>query len=111
MEDWPQWETKPINPGCKNDDKEKKQITYEISAAQPKSENEIITSLFGIDESRYSSLKKLLRVTEYANRYIKHTKKDKNQHQRNSQLKRSIQQKYYGSDIYKESITSQRKDA
>ena len=45
-------------------------ITFEISGAQPEIEEHIKISPFEIDEKRQSTLKKLLRVTAYANRFI-----------------------------------------
>ena len=71
-ENWPLWNTDEFDGGRElQDNKQKEQIIFEISGAQPEIEEHIKISPFEIDEKRQSTLKKLLRVTAYANRFIK----------------------------------------
>ena len=70
-EEWPLWNTETFNLG-NQDQEEDNQIIFEMSVAQP--EIEPIFSPFEIDETRYSSLTKLLRVTAYVNRFIRNAK-------------------------------------
>ena len=70
-ENWPLWNTDEFNVGRElQDNKQKEQIIFEISGAQPEIEEHIKISPFEIDNKRQSTLKKLLRVTAYANRFI-----------------------------------------
>ena len=66
-EEWPQWNTEIIDPGNRSEDEvSNPEVIFEMSGAQLESKNETsITSPYGMDETRYSSLKKLLRVTAY----------------------------------------------
>lgn len=81
---WPKWNTEIVNPGSQ-DQEENEQIIFEMTAAQP--EVKPILTPFGIDETRYSSLTKLLRVTAYAHRFIKNIKnKARSQPQRITEL-------------------------
>ena len=52
------------------DNKQKEQIIFEISGAQPEIEEHVKVSPFEIDEKRQSTLKNLLRVIAYANRFV-----------------------------------------
>ena len=71
-ENWLLWNTDEFDMGRElQDNKQKEQIIFEISGAQPEIEEHIKISPFEIDEKRQSTLKKLLRVTAYANRFIK----------------------------------------
>ena len=56
------------------DNKQKEQIIYETSAAQPEIEEHIKIFPFEIDQKNQSTLKKLLKVTAYVNRSIICTK-------------------------------------
>ena len=72
-ENWPLQNTDEFDGGRElQDNKQKEQIIFEISGAQPEIEEHIKISPFEIDEKRQSTLKKLLRVTAYANRFIKY---------------------------------------
>ena len=72
QENWLLWNTDEFDMGRElQDNKQKEQIIFEISGAQPEIEEHIKISPFEIDEKRQSTLKKLLRVTAYANRFIK----------------------------------------
>ena len=65
------WNTDEFNQGRElQDNKQKEQIIFEISGAQPEIEEHVKISPFEIDEKRQSTLNKLLRVTAYANRFI-----------------------------------------
>ena len=52
------------------DNKQKEEIIFEISGAQPEIEEHVKKYPFEIDEKRQSTLKKPLRVTAYANRFM-----------------------------------------
>ena len=70
-EEWPTWDYAAFTPSevAKN---EGDNIIFEMSAMQPDSRP--ILSPFEIDETKYSSYQKLLRVTAYTNRFITNTK-------------------------------------
>ena len=70
-ENSPLWNTDEPDRGRElQDNKQKEQIIFEISGAQPEIEEHIKISPFEIGQKRQSTLKKLLRVTAYANRFI-----------------------------------------
>ena len=80
-EEWPTWDVPPITQTVlENIQQEYKgpKIIYEISGITQ--EKEKIHSPFGIDETRYSSYAKLLRVTAYVSRFIKMLKGNKYDH-------------------------------
>ena len=66
-DEWPTWNYTPFSKDDL-DDRGDSDIIFEMSATQP--EVQSVKSPFGIDETRYSSYNKLLRVTAYANRFI-----------------------------------------
>ena len=68
---WPLWNTAEFNLRRQlQDNKQKEQMIFEISGAQPEIEEHVKVSPFEIDEKRQPTLKKLLRVTAYVNRLI-----------------------------------------
>ena len=73
-----------------------------MSGAQP--EIEPILSLFEIDETRYSSLTKLLRVTTHASRLIRNVKNKTptNEYVKEFKVTKSMKPKRNGSCTYKE---------
>ena len=77
--DWPQWNTEIIDPifEDKSDDKD---IIFEIAATQPEVEQTVTP--FEIDPTKYTSFTKLLRVTAFANRFVRNTtEKSRSKHQ------------------------------
>ena len=52
----------------------KKHVIFEVSATAPDENKVKVRKPFEIDEARYSSFKKLLRVTAYVNRFINYMK-------------------------------------
>ena len=54
--EWPQWNTEVIDLANEDENKDKEQIIYEMSSLQPEVSKEIISTPFGIDEMKYSSL-------------------------------------------------------
>ena len=84
---WPTWDIPPINNHTVQDiqsEIKERQILYETSVvandtkisniSQPESRK--LVSPFSIDESNYSSLIKILRITAYANRLVNRLKKN-----------------------------------
>ena len=70
-EHWPLWNTDKFDGGRElQDNKQKEQIIFKRSGAQPEIEEHIKIAPFEINEKRQSTLKKLLGVTAYANRSI-----------------------------------------
>ena len=70
-ENWPLQKTDEFDLGRElQDNKQKEQIIFEVSGAQPEIEEHVKVSPFEIDGKRQLTLKKLLRVTAYANRFI-----------------------------------------
>ena len=72
-EEWPLWETDIFNPSDQNqEENEDNRVIFEMSGAQP--EIKPMYSPFEIDETKYSSFTKLLRVTAYSKRFIRNVK-------------------------------------
>ena len=73
---WPQWNTRVVeaNSEFASEEREKKHMIFEVSATHHDQNKIKVRKPFEIDEERYSSFKKLLRVTAYVNRFINYIK-------------------------------------
>ena len=77
LNEWPQWNTKIIETNSKSVSQENRinQVVYKMSGAALDENRGKGRKTFEIDEAKYSSFKKLLKVTVYANRFINHSRK------------------------------------
>ena len=74
--EWPQWNARLVeaNSESVSEERGKKHVILEVSGTAPDEKKVKVRKLFEIDEARYSSFKKLLKVTAYVNRFINYMK-------------------------------------
>ena len=72
----PQWNTRvvDVNSESASEKKGKKHVIFEVSGTAPDKNKGKVRKPFEINEARYSSFKKLLRVTAYVNRFFNYMK-------------------------------------
>ena len=70
--EWPQWNTRVVeaNSESVSEERGKKHMIFEVPGTAPDENIVKVRKLFETDEARYSSFKKLLRVTAYVNRLL-----------------------------------------
>ena len=70
--EWLQWNTKVVEANSEPASKErgKKHVIFKVSETAPDGKKVKVGKLLEIDKTRYSSFKKLLRVTPYVNWFI-----------------------------------------
>ena len=74
--EWPQWNARLVeaNSESVSEERGKKHVILEVSGTAPDEKKVKVRKLFEIDEARYSSFTKLLKVTAYVNRFINYMK-------------------------------------